>query len=69
MFSLPWYLSGKESASQCLPLDQLGFNLKSGRSLEKKLATHSRILAWEIWTEKPRGLQSIQEVAEESDTT
>jgi len=26
----------------------------SGRSLEKKMATHSSILAWEIpWTEKP----------------
>ena len=29
-------------------------------SLEKKLATHSSILAWEIsWTEKPGGLQSM----------
>ena len=28
--------------------------------LEKKLATHSSILAWEIpWTEDPGGLQSI----------
>ena len=28
-------------------------------ALEKKMATHSSILAWEIpWTEKPRGLQS-----------
>ena len=28
--------------------------------LEKELATHSRILAWEIpWTEKPSGLQSM----------
>ena len=27
--------------------------------LEKEMATHSRILAWEIpWTEKPGGLQS-----------
>ena len=31
----------------------------SGRSLEKGMATHSSILAWEIpWTEEPRGLQS-----------
>ena len=30
----------------------------SGRSLEKEMATHSRILAWTIsWTEKPGGLQ------------
>jgi len=28
--------------------------------LEKEMATHSGILAWEIpWTEKPGGLQSI----------
>ena len=28
--------------------------------LEKKMATHSSILAWEIpWTEEPGGLQSI----------
>ena len=31
---------------------------RSGRSLEKEMATHSYILAWEIpWTEKPGGLQ------------
>ena len=29
-------------------------------SLEKGMATHSSILAWEIpWTEEPSGLQSI----------
>ena len=28
--------------------------------LEKKMATHSNILAWRIpWTEKPSGLQSM----------
>ena len=28
--------------------------------LEKEVATHSRILAWEIpWTEEPGGLQSM----------
>ena len=28
--------------------------------LEKKMATHSSVLAWEIpWTEEPRGLQSM----------
>ena len=32
----------------------------SGRSLEEKMATHSRIIAWEIpWTEEPGGLQSM----------
>ena len=29
--------------------------------LEKEMATHSRILAWEIpWTEEPGGLRSVQ---------
>ena len=29
-------------------------------ALEKKMATHFRILAWEIpWTEEPSGLQSM----------
>ena len=29
-------------------------------SLEKEMATHSNILAWEIlWTEEPGGLQSV----------
>ena len=28
--------------------------------LEKKMATHSSVLAWEIpWTEEPEGLQSM----------
>ena len=31
-----------------------------GLGLEKGMATHSSILAWEIpWTEKPGGLQSM----------
>ena len=31
-----------------------------GRSLEKGMATHSSILAWEIpWTGEPGGLQSM----------
>ena len=31
-----------------------------GRSLEKKMASHSGVLAWEIpWTEKPGRLQSM----------
>ena len=39
-----------------------------GRSLEKKMATHSSILAWRIsWTEEPGGLQSIG--CKELDTT
>ena len=36
--------------------------------LEKKMATHSSILAWEMpWTEEPGGLQSMG--YKESDTT
>ena len=36
--------------------------------LEKKTATHSSILIWEIpWTEEPHGLQSMG--LQESDTT
>jgi len=36
--------------------------------LEREMATHSSILAWEIpWTEKPGGLQSIR--SKESDMT
>ena len=33
----------------------------AGRSLEKEMATHSGILAWEIsWIEEPGGLQSMR---------
>ena len=36
--------------------------------LEKEMATHSSILAWEIpWTERPGGLQYMG--SQESDTT
>ena len=56
--SLHQWLSGKESAysnaetqAQSLSWDDL---------FEKEMATHSRILSWEIpWTEEPGGLQSI----------
>ena len=34
---------------------------ESGRSLEKEMATHCSILAWEIpWAEEPGGLQSME---------
>ena len=36
-----------------------GLNLGWEDPLEKKMATHSRIIAWEIpWTEEPGGLYS-----------
>ena len=39
-----------------------------GRSMEKEMATHTSILAWEIsWTEEPSGLQSMG--SQELDTT
>ena len=49
---LPPWLRGKESAweTQVPSLDQKD-------PLEKAMATHSSILAWEIpWTEEPGGL-------------
>ena len=34
---------------------------ESGRSPEKKMATHSSTFAWEVpWTEKPGGLESME---------
>ena len=48
---LPWWLSGKESACSAgdLCLIPVGKD-----TLEKEMATHSSILAWEIpWTEEP----------------
>ena len=38
--------------------------------LQKKMATHSSVFAWEIpWTEEPGGLQSSPWGHKESDTT
>ena len=40
--------------------ENLGLIPGSGRSLEKRMAMHSSILAWRIpWTEEPGGLQSM----------
>ena len=51
---LPRWLSGKESAKQEMWVQPLS----QEDPLEKKMATHSSILAWEIpWTEEPGGLQ------------
>ena len=42
---LPWWLNASSDSCQKEPL-------------EKEMATHSSILAWEIpWTEQPSGLQ------------
>ena len=52
----PWCSASKESA--CSGGD-LGSVPGWGKSLEKGMATHPRILVWRIpWTEEPGGLQS-----------
>ena len=51
---LPWWLNGKESTCKWI------LSLSQEDPLEKEVATHSSILAWEIsWTEQPGGLQSM----------
>ena len=53
---LPWWISGKEPT--CNARDP-GSTLGQEDPLEKEMATHSSILAWEIpWTEEPGGLKS-----------
>ena len=48
---------GKESACNGRALSSIPL---SGRPLQKEMATHSSILAWEIpWTEEPSGPQSM----------
>ena len=55
MWASQW-LSGKESVCQCRRrVQSQGWE----DLLEKEIATHSSVLAWEIlWTEKPGRLQS-----------
>ena len=58
---LPWWLSLEGSTwnagdLQGMKIRSLGWE----DPLEKEMATHSSILAWEIpWTEEPAGLQSM----------
>ena len=55
---LPLWLSGKESIYNAGDLGSIPGLEKTPR--EKKMATHSRILIWEIpWTEESGGLQSM----------
>ena len=50
---LPWWLSGKEFRS--LPVQETPKT--QVQSLEKEMATHASILAWDIpWTEGPGGM-------------
>ena len=55
-YGLPWWLSSKSE-----PMQETRIQSLAGEGpLEKEMATHSSILAWEIpWTEEPDGLQSI----------
>ena len=54
----PGSASSKESGCHCR---RHGFDLSQEDPLEKGMATHSSILAWEIpWTEQPGGLQSMK---------
>ena len=53
----PGGLDGKESSCNAGDLSSVP---GLGISLDKGMATHSRILAWEIpWTEESGGLQSM----------
>ena len=50
---------GSDNKGYAFNVGDLGLIPGSGRSLEKGMATHSSILAWEIlWTEDPGRLQS-----------
>ena len=52
-----WWLGSKESTCKA---GNLSSTPGWGNSLEKEMATHSSILAWESpWTEEPGGLQSV----------
>ena len=51
---------GKESTYNAGDTGNAGLIPGSGDPLEKEMATHSSILAWEIpWTEEPDKLQSM----------
>ena len=59
---LSWWLSGKEPTRQCRWSSAMQeawvWSLVQEDPLEKEMATHSNILAWEIsWTEEPGWIQ------------
>ena len=58
---LPRWLSGKESTCNAVDSQETWLqSLGQEDPLEKEMATHSNILAWEIpWTKEPGGLQSM----------
>ena len=57
IYGLPKWLSSKESACQCRRCKRFVPSLGQEDPLEKEMATHSSILAWEVpWTEDLDGL-------------
>ena len=60
-FKYNGFPGGSESKEFACNVGDLGLIPRSGKSLEKGMATHSSILAWRIpWTEEPGGLQSMR---------
>ena len=56
VIEFPWWLSNNLPVMQETQVQSVG----QEDPLEKEMATHSIILAWEIpWTEEPGGLQSL----------
>ena len=61
MTGLPWWLSGKESTYNAGDTEVAVQSLGWEDPLEKEMATHSSILAWEIpWTERSMGPQKFR---------
>ena len=57
LFGVWWLPSGASGKESGCTAGDLGSIPGSERSPEKKMATHSSILAWRIqWTEEPGGL-------------
>ena len=62
--------SGSEVKNLLASEGNMGSIPGSRKSLEKEMANHSSILAWEIpWTEEPGRLHTVHGVAKESDMT
>ena len=55
---LPWWLSSLKKKKTHLPIQEIwAQSMGQEDPLEKEMAIHSSILAWEIpWTEEPGGL-------------
>ena len=57
--NFPIFPGGSDSKESAFNAGDQGLIPESERSLEKKMATHSCIIAWRIpWTEEPDRLQS-----------